>query len=131
MRGGVDVGGGVGAGPRREAWRPRGAELLKQSGWLRLVAEGERSEGRGGGLRGTSTRSHGAQAVRSRAAQILRRRTPDIASTNDALEPEAGAGCLQRPHYASGLKTPHPRWTRPAGIVPSSGTGGLVGSVAG
>ena len=34
---------------------------------------------------------------------------------NDDLEPEAGAGCLQRPHYASGHKTTlntmdSPRW---------------------
>jgi hypothetical protein len=42
-----------------------GARSFSNNGWLRPVAEGERSEGRGGGLRGTSTRSHGAQAGRS------------------------------------------------------------------
>ena len=35
------------------------ARSFSNNGWLCPVAEGERSEGRGGGLRGTSTRSHG------------------------------------------------------------------------
>lgn len=114
MRGGVGRAEGLELGRGAKRGGP-GVRSFKQSGWLRLVAEGERSEGRGGGLRGTSTRSHGAQAVRSRAAQILRRRTHDIASTNDDLEPEAVGGCLQRPHYASGHRTTlntldSPRW---------------------
>jgi hypothetical protein len=37
----------------------RGAELLKRGGGPGPVVEGERSEGRGGGLRGTSTCNHG------------------------------------------------------------------------
>ena len=52
----------VGEAPRGAyAWCRCGAELQDRSGWLRLVAQGERSGGRGGGLRGTCTRRPGAQ----------------------------------------------------------------------
>ncbi len=52
--------------------------------------------------------------------------THDIASTNDNLEPEAVGRLAAAPHYASGHRTTPTRWTHPAGIVPSSGTGGRL-----
>lgn len=40
-------------------------------------------------------------------------------------EPEAAGRLAAAPHYASGHKPTHSRWTRPAGIVPSSASGRL------
>ena len=73
----------------------RGAELLDKGG-LRLVAEGERSEGRGGGLRRRSTRSHGAQGVRSatNGSLTLRGEPEDADGREDAPETRRwGVGC--------------------------------------
>jgi len=81
---------------RSVAARGRGAS--KQRVGLRLVAQGERSEGRGGGLRGTSTRSHGAQAVRSaRDEPNLRGERLTPASTQDMIEPKRGPVACSAP----------------------------------
>jgi hypothetical protein len=74
-----------------------GARSFVNNGWLRPVAEGERSEGRGGGLRGTSTRSHGAQAGRSATKEPdFARRAMDSRRHTRRHRAEAGGRWLLR-----------------------------------
>ena len=87
LAGGPHGAGGRGAEPVRSFYNA-GVGLCP-------VAEGERSEGRGGGLRGASTRSHGAQAARSATKEpdFARRAMDSRRHTRRGRAEAGGVGC--------------------------------------